>query len=179
MGAANGSSEVIRMYEEEKNATMWTSLPQVRQFLGLGWHRHLPAEAGVTFTSIAILGWSGCKGEEMWKWLERWHAEAKNYTPDPRQACAKEDVERRFAEEYGKPYRKSLRGIVKLLVDLGLARKATRDGEEVLEIPELLPLPEDCLTLSDAEKALLSILREGGRYRAGAFPGLHGDDGAP
>jgi len=158
---------VIETHEEEKNATMWTSLPQVRQLLGLGWHRHLPAEAGVTFTSIAILGWSGCKGEEMWKWLEKWHMEAENCALDPRQACAKEDVERRFAEEYGKPYEKSLRGIVDLLVNLGLIYRETHQGEEVLRIPDLLPLPEDCLRLSRAEKAFLEIIREECPFCAG------------
>lgn len=151
---------MIETREEEKNATMWTSLPQVQQLLGLGWHRHLPAEAGVTFTSIAILGWSGCKGEEMWKWLERWHVEAEIHALEPRQACAKQDVERRFAEEYGKPYEKSLRGIVDLLIELGLVYRDTEDGEEVLKIPVLLPLPEDCLRLSQAERTFLEIIRK-------------------
>lgn len=155
---------MIDTREEEKNATMWTSLPQVQQFLGLGWHRHLPAEAGVTFTSVAILGWSNCKGEEMWKWLEIWHDQAQAYEPDPQQACAKEDVERRFAQEHGKPYDRSLRGIVDLLIELGLVYKDVQDGEEILKIPDLLPLPEDCLTLSRAERDFLEILRAGCPY---------------
>jgi len=153
------TKEVIDLLEEEKNATMWTSLPQIRQLLGLGWHRHLPPEAGVTFTSIAILGWSGARGGDMWRWLEKWYSEAERYPLDPRQACAKEDVERRFKEEYGKPYEKSVRGMVELLVDLGLVYRETEEGEEVLKIPELLPLPEDCLKLSKAERELLQVMR--------------------
>ena len=158
---------VIETLEEERNAKMWTTLPPVRQLLGLGWHRHLPAEAGVTFTSIAILGWSGCKGEEMWKWLERRHSEAENCALDPRQACAKEDVERRFKEEYGKPYEKGLRGMVDLLIDLGHIYKDEQEGEEVLRIPSLLPLPEDCLKLSQAERALLEVIRDEGPFCQG------------
>lgn len=103
----------------------------------------------------------------MWKWLEKWHMEAESCALDPRQACAKEDVERRFAEEYGKPYEKSLRGIVDLLVNLGLIYRETHQGEEVLRIPDLLPLPEDCLRLSRAEKAFLEIIREECPFCAG------------
>ncbi|MGI6631892.1 MAG: DUF6042 family protein [Bacillota bacterium] len=152
--------EVISTSEEERTAAMWTALPQVRQLLSLGWHRHLPPEAGMTFTSIVILWWSGCKGKEMWEWLSTWHTEGKNYKPDPRQACAKEDVERRFAAEYGKPYKKTLRGLIQLLIDLGLVSQSKCDGEDVLEIPDLLPLPEDVLKLSKAERAYLKVIRE-------------------
>lgn len=139
---------------------MWTSLPQVKQLLALGWHRHLPAEAGTTFMSVAILWWTGCKGKEMWHWLETWHSQAADYEPDPRQACAKEDVERRFREEYGKTYRSGLRGMLEILVELGLIRHDTRDGEEAFDIPDLLPLPEYCLRLSNAEKAYLTAMRQ-------------------
>ena len=56
----------------------------------------------------------------MWKWLERWHVEAESHALEPRQACAKQDVERRFAEGTASPLEKSLRGIVDLLIETGL-----------------------------------------------------------
>ena len=41
-----------------------------------------------------------------------------------------------------------------MLIDLGLIHRDTQDGEEVLKIQSLLPLPEDCLRISPAERGL-------------------------
>jgi hypothetical protein len=144
------------------------SLPDVRKTVTLGWHRHLPVEAGITFTSIAVLTEAGCVGQEMWDLLERWHRQAQRYKPDAEQACAKEDVERRFNAEYGKPWRKTLKGLVALLVDLGLViRDKDKNNADRLRIPHALPLPEHRLNLSEAEKLLLKEMRmESGYHQA-------------
>lgn len=70
-------------------------------------------------------------------------------------------MERRFNQEYGKPWSDTLTGLLTLLEDLGLVvRDKDEAGEEHLRIPDALPLPEDRLNLSKAEKAMLEAIRE-------------------
>ncbi len=105
-----------------------------------GWLRCLPVEAGCMLLIVATASAIGLRGEEMWEHVETLWQQSKNYRPSSREQRALEDVEWRFKKMYGINYERTARGTVQLLIELGLVIRYEVEGEEVLDIPDILPM---------------------------------------
>jgi len=138
------------------SARNWMMLPKIQEFINLGWQRHIPPDAGMLFFSLAFLEFVGCDAEQQAHWLRTWYDMASNRVVTEEQACVQEDAERRFNAEYGKPWSRTLEGLLGLLADLGLiVAEQGESGMVWYRTAEILPAPEERLSLSEAEKRLL------------------------
>ena len=139
----------------------WWEVDAIHRMMTRGWARHLPIELGAMFFVIAMQAHSGITGDLMWFNIRDLHpkliAEAFPGFTEEKKAEAAE----RFAQEYGKPYTTTVEGCVEALIDLGLVERY-RGRHEGLRIPDILPSPDEELTLSKKE---LKLLRE--RQRLG------------
>lgn len=132
-------------------------LSEVHRMGDAGWARHLPMDIASMFLIVAAISRRGIGGAYMWREVKSLYSQTRKagppYIPPPK----RKEVAKRFAEEYGKPYDKSARGVVDVLVDLGLVERCDLDGEESLKVPEDIPSPDTRLKLSDYEKDLLAM----------------------
>jgi hypothetical protein len=104
-----------------------------------GWIRCLPVEAGCTLLIVATVSALGLKGQEMWDHIELLWQQSMNYVPSPEEREAIDDVENRFLRVYALDYEKTSKGVVNLLMELGLVIRYKIDGEEYLDVPDILP----------------------------------------
>jgi len=132
-------------------------LSEVRRMVDAGWARHLPIDIASMFLIVAAISRGGIGGAHMWREIKNLYSQTRKvglpYIPPPK----RKEIAKRFAEEYGKPYDKSARGVVDALVDLGLVERYDLDGEESLRVPEDIPSPDTRLKLSDHEQDLLAM----------------------
>jgi hypothetical protein len=135
-------------------------LPEVRRLLDRGWSRHLPQELAAMFIVVAAVNAGGCRGDLMWLNIQDLYDQAILSGPPFLPPSVKREIAARFADEYGKPYRKTVRGAVNVLVELGLVIRCERDGQEALGIPESLPYPDERLNLNAQEKEILAARRK-------------------
>ncbi len=135
---------------------MFSDLPAIRQLLNAGWGRHLPPDLVYAFFAAASVSVGRCTGKLMWENIEDlWKAQREH--KHPLMPKRKElEVEARFREEYARTFTRTARGAVDVLLDLGLLVMNQVDGEDFLEVPEILPTPDMRLFLSEAERSLLA-----------------------
>ena len=134
---------------------MMDDLPELQRMLDLGWARHLPVELAAMYLIIAAVSKGKCRGRLMWNNIKDLYSQGRRAGPPYFPPPMRKEVAKRFAEEYGKPHRKSVRGSVQDLIDLGLVVKYQEEGEDVLMVPEVLPSPDTRLNLSPREKQFL------------------------
>ncbi len=135
-------------------------LPEVQQLLDHGWSRHLPQELAAIFMIVAAVNTGRCIGDLMWLNIQDLYDQARRFGPPFLPPSAKRELAARFAEEYGKPYKKTKRGIIDVLVELGLITRYEREGQEALGVPESLPYPDERLNLNTQEKEILAARRK-------------------
>lgn len=144
-------------------ARNWMMMAKVQEFIMLGWQRHIPPDAGILFVSLVAMEYMGCAPQLQGQYLQVWYDTTRGYSDvlSAEQACAREDTERRFNAEYGKPWDRSLDGLLSLLTELGLVT-TQRDGDGTVyyRSSDMLPAPEERLNLSEAEKRYLVELRK-------------------
>ncbi len=130
-------------------------LPEIQRMLDLGWARHLPFELSAMYLIIAAVSKGRCRGKLMWNNIKDLYSQGRRAGPPYFPPPMKKEVAERFAEENGKPHKKSVRGAVQDLIDLGLVVKYQEEGEDVLVVPEVLPSPDTRLNLGPREKQFL------------------------
>ncbi len=131
-------------------------VPAIKQMLNAGWGRHLPSDVAQAFMAATAVSINGIVGDVMWENIEDLYKAQVEYKRPLMPKRKAEEVQKRFAEEYGKPYEKTARGAIAVLLDLGLLVLTTLDGEDYLVPPEVFPTPDLKLSLSDKEKYLLA-----------------------
>lgn len=129
--------------------------------------RHLPSDIGVTFLFVIEVCLTQARGDRMRQYMEGLWAGAQRCRKTRREQRAIDESLERFESEYGKAWDKSLSGAIDVLVDLGLVVRYEIDGDEVLDVPDSIPTPEQRLNLNDEEKGYLLELarREPRGYR--------------
>ena len=130
-------------------------VPAIRRMLNAGWARHLPPDLSYAFMAAAAISVGKCTGDLMWENVEDlWKAQREHKNPllPKRKAI---EVEERFREEYARPFTRTARGAIDVLLDLGLLVKTRLRGEEFLDVPDILPTPDMRLFLTEAEKGIL------------------------
>lgn len=134
----------------------WDEVPAIKRMMNAGWARHLPPDIAIAFMVAAAVSVGRCTGNLMWENIEDlWKAHKENGTPlMPKRKEL--EVEDRFRAEYGRPFVRTARGAVQVLLELGLLVLKEVDGEDFLEVPEVLPTPDMKLYLTDEEKGLLA-----------------------
>jgi len=133
----------------------FSDIRELHLFLAKGWARHVPPELWAMYIVVATQWHSRIAGDLMWFNIKDLYPKAlKNmfarYPPEK-----KVEVTKRFAREYGKPYRTTVRGLIRVLVDLGLVERYWDERGEGLKIPGDLPSPADVLLLDEQELAIL------------------------
>jgi hypothetical protein len=133
----------------------YSDVREIHLFKAKGWARHVPPEVWAMYMVVACQWHSRIAGDLMWFNIKDLYPKTlKNvfagYPPGK-----KEEVIRRFCREYGKPYKATVRGLVKVLVDLGLVKRYWDSRGEGLRIPEELPWPSDTLVLDEKELRIL------------------------
>lgn len=134
----------------------WDEIPAIKRMMNAGWARHLPPDIAIAFMVAAAVSIGHCTGTLMWENIEDlWKAQKEQGTPlMPKRKEL--EVEDRFRAEYGKPFIRTARGCVEVLLELGLLVLRDLDGEDFLEVPDVLPTPDMKLYLSEEEKGLLA-----------------------
>lgn len=134
----------------------YDQVPAIRRMLNAGWGRHLPPDLSYAFMSAAAVSVGKCTGALMWENIEDlWKAQREHKNPLLPKRKA-EEVEQRFREEYARPFKRTARGAIDVLLDLGLLVRSELDGEDFLEVPDILPTPDMRLFLTEAEKGILA-----------------------
>jgi len=134
----------------------WDDVPGIKRMMNAGWARHLPPDIAIAFMVAAAVSVGRCTGTLMWENIEDlWKAHKENGTPlMPKRKEL--EVEDRFRREYGRPFVRTARGAIQVLLELGLLVLKEVDGEDYLEVPEVLPTPDMKLYLNEEEKTLLA-----------------------
>lgn len=138
----------------------FSELPAMHRMLAQGWARHLPVELGAMFLVVACQAYSGIAGDLMWFNIKDLYPKTLREAFTNFSDRKKVEVARRFAEEYGKSYGTTVKGIIKVLIELGLVERYWKDSGEGLRVPEVLPSPADRLKLSDQELDILAWRRQ-------------------
>lgn len=133
----------------------YSDVREIHLFTAKGWARHVPPEVWAMYMVIACQWHSRIAGDLMWFNIKDLYPKTlrnvfAGYPPDKRA-----EVTRRFSREYGKPYKTTVRGIVRVLIDLGLVERYWDERGEGLKIPDELPSPADTLVLDEVELAIL------------------------
>jgi len=134
----------------------YDQVPAIKRMLNAGWARHLPPDLSYAFMAAAAVAVSRCTGALMWENIEDlWKAQREHKNPLLPKRKA-DEVEERFREEYARPFKRTARGAISVLLDLGLLVKSKVDGEDFLEVPDILPTPDMRLFLTEVEKGILA-----------------------
>lgn len=139
-----------------RNRVMFEDLPAINQMLNAGWARHLPPDVAHAFLAAAAVSVGKCTGDLMWDNIEDLYKAQTEFKAPLMPKKKAQEVEKRFADEYGRPYEKTARGAIAVLLDLGILVQSQVDGKDFLEVPEVLPTPDLRLVLSEKEKGLLA-----------------------
>lgn len=75
----------------------------------------------------------------MWDHIELLWLQSLNYVPSPAEREAIDDAESRFWRLYALDYERTAKGVVELLIELGLVIRYEIDGQEFLDVPDILP----------------------------------------
>lgn len=134
----------------------WDEVDAIHHMMARGWSRHLPLELGAMFFVVAMQAHSGLTGDLMWFNIKDLYPQVlaggfPAFTEEVRAEAAE-----RFVQEYGKPHPTTVEGVIEILVELGLL-EYYQGKEEGLRVPDVLPSPDERLTLTGSE---LKLLRE-------------------
>jgi len=143
------------------------SLPSVQSLVAMNWHRYLPADVGTTFLGAAMAAECKLGGECLWEQLNEFCEGVIRATPPPQENTYGDLVAKRFVDYYGE-YERTTRGLIKVLIDLGLVTMRDVKGKDILEIPESLPRPDDRLSLCIADVNEPVVFKA--RFRENAGP---------
>lgn len=138
---------------------VFSEMPELHRMLAQGWARHLPVELHAMYIVVATQSHSRIVGDLMWFNIRDLYPKTLKQVFRGFPEEKKVEVAKRFAEEYGKPYKTTVKGLVKALLDLGLVEQYWTERGEGLRVPEVLPSPADKLNLSDYELAIVSWRR--------------------
>jgi hypothetical protein len=135
-------------------------MPEIHRMLGAGWARHLPIELAAMYLVVSTQSHSKITGDLMWFNIKDLYPKTLREGFPNFPEHKKVEVANRFREEYGKPYKTTVKGLIKVLIELGLVERYWDGRGEGLRIPEVLPSPADKLNLSGAELEILAWRKE-------------------